>query len=303
MDAKEGTDAADDSRPGRVRSGYLGEIHLEMVALLAVILVVLVGVGWSLRPQSSGFPRVPEDLSLAVTGGGFTAVGETLTATGVDGAELDVTASGTTGTPGPWILTIGNLGAGRVCSLTPGTHAISVGGGPVLQEPVAPWQVSHPYAATIGGPVMIPTNVTSRGNMDVRLCWSSGAPVRRNGSFLSAQLPPLSSEDAFLQNLKPDQGLSLSRTLDPADGEVANLTVQSPIAPTSSFATSWTWSDKVPSMDPIRVSVVDISGTQRDSYRAFLAGICLGIAGGALIAIFQELVAPLSRRRDARHPV
>ncbi len=28
--------------------------------------------------------------------------------------------------------------------------------------------------------------------MDVRLCWSSGAPVRRNGSYLSAQHPPVS---------------------------------------------------------------------------------------------------------------
>ena len=135
---------------------------------------------------------------------------------------------------------------------------------------------------------MIPTDVTSSGYMDVRLCWSSGAPVRRNGSYLGAQLP----KDTFLQQLKPDQGPSLSRTLDPAAGDVANLTVQSPIAPPSSFATSWTWSDRVPPVDPIRVSVVDVSGTQRDSYLAFLAGISLGIAGGALIAILHELIAP-----------
>ena len=69
-----------------------------------------------------------------MTGGGFTAVGETLTATGADAAEPDVTSSGTTGAPGSWILTIGNLGAGRVCSLAPGVHSISVGGGPVLTE-------------------------------------------------------------------------------------------------------------------------------------------------------------------------
>ena len=45
-------------------------------------------------------------------------------------------------------------------------------------------------------------------------------------------------------------------------------------------------------MDPIRVQGVDVGGTQRDSYRAFLGEISLGIAGGALIAILQELVAP-----------
>jgi hypothetical protein len=97
---------------------------------LAVILVVPVGVGWLLRPQSSGFPQVPEDLSLAVTGGGFTAVGETLTATGADAAEPDVTLSGTTGTLGCWILTIGNLGAGRVCSLAPACTPSLWAGGP-----------------------------------------------------------------------------------------------------------------------------------------------------------------------------
>ncbi len=273
-----------------------------MVALLAVILVVLVGVGWSLRPQSSGFPRVPEDVSLAVAGGGFTAVDETLKATGAGGGELDVTASGTTEAPGPWILTIFNLGAGRVCSLAPGTYFHDPGA--VSIETVAPWHVSHPGAFSVGRTTWKPTAVRSSGYMDVRLCWSSGAPVSRNGSYLSAQLPPLSYEAIPQQQLKPDLGLSLSRTLDTGFGEVANLTVQSPIATTSSNGTSWTWSDQVPAaFDAIRVSVVDVSGTQRDSYRTFLAGISLGIAGGALIAIFQELVAPLSRRRDARHPV
>jgi lipopolysaccharide export LptBFGC system permease protein LptF len=51
-----------DSRPG----SYLSEIHIEMVTLLVVVFVVLLAVGFSLRPASSGYPSVPHGLALTV---------------------------------------------------------------------------------------------------------------------------------------------------------------------------------------------------------------------------------------------
>lgn len=45
--------------------------------------------------------------------------------------------------------------------------------------------------------------------------------------------------------------------------------------------------------------IVIVSGTQHDTFRAFLSGIFFGIAGGSIITFLQELVVPFSRRRDA----
>ena len=59
IDAKQGTDAADDSRPGPSALWYLGEVHLEMVALLAVILVVLVGSAGRCGRSRAGSRRYP----------------------------------------------------------------------------------------------------------------------------------------------------------------------------------------------------------------------------------------------------
>jgi hypothetical protein len=53
---------------------------------------------------------------------------------------------------------------------------------------------------------------------------------------------------------------------------------------------------------PLEVSAVNASETQHDTYRAFLSGILFGVAGGAAIALVQELVAPFRARRELRPP-
>jgi hypothetical protein len=53
---------------------------------------------------------------------------------------------------------------------------------------------------------------------------------------------------------------------------------------------------------PLTFSAVDSSETQHDTYDAFLSGIVFGIAGGALVSLVQELVAPFRSRRDLRPP-
>ncbi len=52
----------------------------------------------------------------------------------------------------------------------------------------------------------------------------------------------------------------------------------------------------------ITVSAVNTSETQHDSYQAFLSGILLGVAGGAMVALIQELVAPFRSRRELAPP-
>jgi hypothetical protein len=106
------------SRPSLPRTGYLTEVHLEMVVVLVVILAVLVGVGWSLRPQSSGFPKVPENVSLQAEANGVRTVSEALHRTADNGAVLRGQRRERPGHDDrTWILAIGNLGGARSAPL------------------------------------------------------------------------------------------------------------------------------------------------------------------------------------------
>ena len=154
-----------------------------------------------------------------------------------------------------------------------------------------------------GGPPVTHTQVTSDGALDVVFCWASGAggPVSLKGSYLSAQFPSIYFADYALN--PPD--VSLTQYLVPSHGDTANYALQAATAPTRSSAGQWEWSTSKYSIgsDPLRISAVDTNGTQHDSYRSFLSGIAFGVAGGALISLVTELVAPFTRRRDARQPV
>jgi hypothetical protein len=278
-----------------------------MVVVLVVILLVLVVVGWALRPQSTGFPNVPENVSLTAEATGVTAIAETLTRTPHNGATLVLSVSDGAAAPtDPWILAVGNLGGGRIC--TPKGAVPQPGGGAEFYEPLQPYHISRPPKVSIGGPPVTFTDVNGRGNFYVELCWSSQAPVNLNRSYLSAQFPPILVSPLPNGGVPADgipsslASVQLTRMLVPRAGDVADYVIQSLTAATSADADSWTWDDTV-TANSIRLSAVNVSGTQHDNYLAFLSGITLGIAGGALIAILQEFVAPLSRRRDARHPI
>jgi hypothetical protein len=122
------------------------------------------------------------------------------------------------------------------------------------------------------------------------VCWSKGAPVSLSGSYLSALLPSVEA---------PYPGtLRVTRTLYPDDGETTDFAIESTTQPTDTTPLAWQWSSRFGSTNPIRMAAVNVSGTQHDTYRGFLAGIVFGIAGGALITLISELVAPFSRRRD-----
>jgi hypothetical protein len=229
-------------------------------------------------------------MSILVTGGGVQSVSESLDRDPHNGASLELIGSlapTASSYGGPWTVEIDNIGAGRVC--TPHGEYVSNGGSTVTR--LSPQKVSHPAVqAFVGdGPLPYRTVVQSTDFMYVKLCWSRSAPVNLNGSYLSAQFPTVTSSNSAV--------LAVTRTLSPDAAETADFVIQSQVQPTSSTLDSWQWSVQVPPADSIRLSAVNISGTQHDTYRAFLSGIVFGIAGGALISLVTELVAPLSRRR------
>ncbi len=96
----------------------------------------------------------------------------------------------------------------------------------------------------------------------------------------------------------------MTRELYADGGNTADYVIQSPATPTTYSTDSWQWSAQTSAATALlHVSAANASGTQQQAFRGFLSGIALGLAGGALIAILLELIGPLSRARDARHPV
>jgi hypothetical protein len=278
------------TEPSRRQSpGYIRQMHVELVILLIVICAGAAITGWSLRPQSSGFPSVPENLSLTLTGQQVGTVHETLVRTPANGTMLELQGNDIDQSVAPtstWSLSVGNLGPGRVC--TPSVYVTSDGSAEVR---LARYHLAHPPLVSVGGPPVVFTDVVSSGFIYVVLCWSSGGPVSLSGSYLSAQFPPVS-------HAGPNS--SVIRTLIADAGDTGNFALESQAPPAGSSSGAWQWSSPLGVSAPtLRFSAINVSGTQHDTFRAFLSGIFFGIAGGAIITFLQELVVPFSRRRDA----
>ena len=231
-----GGEAPERSADPRVR--YREQVHVAMAMAMALVLIcVALGlIGWSLRPQSTGFPTVPAHIAIFVPRSGITG-GEILTRTESNGATLDVLAKGISPAgadpAGEWMVTIENLGAGRLCS--PAVYRTPMSSGAVSQFKVLPQRVTHQGNQTI---------VHGKGDIYLRLCWSSDAPVSLDGSYLSARFPPIGTSLARVDPGTPssDVDASVTRELRARAGSTANFTIQSLATPTSSTPAAWSWS-------------------------------------------------------------
>ena len=277
-------------------SSYIGRVHLEVIAILLPIFVVLVAIGWTMRPQSTGFSALPDNMLITLTSpSAVNGFSEVLHRTVDNGAVLDI-AAGDLSVSGPsWSVGIYDLDGARLCTpsvLPEGVEPDFSFLGP--PERVPPQHLSEPNS--LGYKV-----VKSSGPMFVQLCWLSNGPVQLNGPYLNAQFP---SVDARSNSQNGFIDVPTTVVLYPNAGNTADYVIQSPTTPTASTAESWQWSTEPTSgaSNP-RLSAVSTSASQHQTFRGFLSGIALGLAGGALIAILLELVGPISRARDARHPV
>jgi hypothetical protein len=276
-------------------SSYVSRVHLEVIAILLPIFVVLVAVGWFTLPQSTGFSALPDNMVITLTSpSAVNGFSEVLHRTDDNGAVLDI-AAGQLSLSGPsWSVGIYDLEGARLC--TP--SVLPVGVEPDLSvlgppERVPPQHLSKPDSHGYN-------LVRSSGPMFVQFCWSSNGPAQLNGPYLNAQFP---SVDARSNSRSGFIAVRTTAVLYPNAGNTADYVVQSPTTPTASTADSWRWTSTTTSAASTpRLSAVSTSASQHQTFRAFLSGIALGLAGGALIAILLELVGPISRARDARHP-
>jgi hypothetical protein len=231
---------------------------------------------------------VPENFSIFIRDAAVSSTYTSMARLSDNGAQLTLyspTASAAAYSA-PWSVQIDDLGSGHVC--TPGSYVTNDGGS---ETKLGVARITHPKLPVVeqGTPPKV-TEVTSSGLLYLKLCWPSGGPTSQNGSYLSAQFPPEAKSD-----FRP---MKMTRVLFPNAGDTANFVIQSPTQPTGVQSDSWQWTGTVAPYTPLHLSAINVSGTQHDSYRAFLSGIVFGIAGGALISLIAELVGPLSRRRE-----
>ena len=97
-------------------SSYISRIHLEVIAILLPIFVVLVAVGWNTRPQSNGFSGVPaKHGGDCVHAGSDQGASEVLHRTADNGAVLDITV-GPPGPMGAWTVDIDSPNGAQLCT-------------------------------------------------------------------------------------------------------------------------------------------------------------------------------------------
>jgi hypothetical protein len=265
--------------------GYFRQLHVELLAVLVVVFVVLVIVGWHLRPSSGGFPPVNDGLVLYYSGTALTKESEIITLTPGGGSTLSV-AGDSPAASDSWKMTISGLAGGRFC----GTGIKGVR----AQVKVVP---------TSGSSTETVVRAKESGGFILMFCWPTGGVADIDGAYLSAAFPMIESEGAptVSGRVAIPGGVAAynpSYQLLGVDqfGSDRDWAVQTQ-APASRVG-AWSWSSDVGS--PFSVAAVNTNTSQHDDYLTFLSGVILGLAAGALISILTELVAPLSRRRDDR---
>lgn len=278
--------------------GYFAQLHLEYLAVLIVLCVALSIIGWSWRPPAGGFPHIPGTLAIGVYAR-TPGITESLRPAGkLGGSSMSIVANDIRDEEGEtarWDVVVDNLGHGRVC--TPSAYAYR-GAGAAYAFTIPRARVFVPrYESTSGAYAL--EEISGRGPLYVKLCWASGGPLAVNGPYLSALLPPALFGASLTTPAPEVQNVIRVLALEPGD-DTANYTVTSPFPPSSTAPGYWVWSGAVSFDNGIRIAATDTSTTQSESYRTFVSGIVFGIAGGAFVALLQELLMPFSRRRDRR---
>lgn len=275
---------------------YVSRLHVVGIAMLAVLTVGLALVGWSLRPASGGYPELDSNMTVrldpSVPGGDHLAVTQSLTRM-ASGSTL-VLHGDFSKQASHWSVDFFHLDEGwRLCTPTVLTFT---GGGAVSVAKLPPQHVNlKPRYATVDPFYVNPVEVDGGGPFYVKLCWSEGGPVQTNGAYLSARFIAVTVA-TYGDEVNP------TRQLNVGEGTTADYSIQSSVQPNSVFPGFWQW-NALPAADAaLAVSALNASGIQHDSYDAFLSGILFGVAGGALVGLLTELVAPFRSRKERQAP-
>ena len=287
----------------------LSDVSVRLVVVMLVLTVLIAVLGWQYRPGSGAYPAVPRRLALTIDADARSLV-MTMTRTGSGGAVLTIydddaleTGPAHGVTAGGWKVGIDGLGSGRVVR-DPGPGVVPIPADAIKGnhipvpipriEPFVPKQLTEPGPRQAAN--FKPVEKTAPFYLRIR--WREHAPVALDGAYLSAQLPGLV---LYWPGGAP-ASIPMTTTLTPRAGDTGQFSLQATTGPSVTGTRSWAWhldatasastSGAQPSgrFDPIAFSAASVAETQQENVRAFLSGVLLGIAGGAVITLIAELI-------------
>lgn len=281
-------------KPGKADS-YIGNLNKTLLAVLALIIISLSAMASSLLPSAVGPKPVPSASSLYFRFDTSPQVSklnvvENLSLRGPSKADLLLEAWGNVEQTKmlTWHLKAYDF-HGRLCGNMVGNTQIknvSARGGDYL---LINGEVPQPTPSVLGGQWVA----------YFELCWSDfGSPGSLDGPYLSSLIPIF----GFSQNLA-SSNLTRELTIGGFTG-ASNLdqySIQAGPSPTTMWPSTWEW-DNVNPYTPTVIFGANLDGIQNESNKVFIAGILFGIMGGAVIALIQELAAPVKRRRENGAP-
>ena len=141
---------------------------------------------------------------------------------------------------------------------------------------------------------------------EVNLCWRGNAPLKFDGEFVTAALPGISENNSRVIALIPHysgrkstlavtQNLYFQNPLQSAQPVTSEYSLQAGSLPTRTDPFGWHWSGNSGTL--IQLTALNILDSQRAAYLGFISGVMFGIAGGAFVALLQETLEPIRRRR------
>lgn len=145
---------------------------------------------------------------------------------------------------------------------------------------------------------------------EVNLCWRRNAPLKSDGEFVTAALPGISENNKRVIALIPHysgrkstlavtQNLYFQNPLQSAQPITSEYSLQAGSLPTRTDPFGWHWSGNSGTL--IQLTALNILDSQHAAYLGFISGVMFGIAGGAFVALLQETLEPIRRRRTVHN--
>jgi hypothetical protein len=318
-------------RTSRFQS-YAAGLNVPLVVVLLVLCVVFGAVGFGLRPGTDRPPAVPNDrIQLYVyeqasqngprISPSRVNVDEILMqqAPGVVELQIDLFGSFAQNGQVTWVLLTGisqsqprpcpdlthYLGTAYGNPLTFTNGGLSIDGRLATSAVMSNFEgrASSRTAANVLGleghpPAVTPARMQALG--EVNLCWTHGAPLAFSGEYASASIPTV-SVGTLASSAAPfevTRSLYFVNKTQSAQPVTAQYSLQAGTLPSSTDPIGWHWS--ADNGAPIQLVALNIPESQHETYLGFLSGVLFGVAGGALVTLFQEVLDPLRGRRKTR---
>jgi hypothetical protein len=313
--------------------GYLANVHLLLVGVLLVLTVGLGALGFSLRPGTDEPPSVfSPRIQLYVFQRTSSAspsiwptqvsVDETLLqkTSSVVELQLDLFDSFLRSGEVYWHLLTSTSGSQPYACPDPYHYLGTTYSNPLVVQNGSLTVMGHGatqavIANLVGRQVSTASDILglqgqSAGNVPpntieplglINLCWSRDAPLAFDGEYASASIPTVSPYFAGGPNFAFHLATSLYFE-NPGENVrpiAAEYSLQAGSLPTSTDPYGWHWSSNPTGQ--IQLTALSIPQSQHETYLGFVSGVMFGVAGGAFVALLQELLTPLRRKRARRH--